>query len=46
MIEPTNKTTGVRTADMPKKTASATRASLVALIKRTNQTSVRITARG
>ena len=43
---PANKATGVRSANMPKKTASATRASLAELIKRTNQTTVRITTRG
>jgi len=43
--EPAEKATGVRSADMPKQPAGATRASLAALIKRTNQTTVRITSR-
>ena len=52
MSEPTDKnqpaqpSTGVQTAPMPKpQAAAATRASLAALIKRTNQTTVRITTR-
>jgi len=36
-------TNGVRTAAMPKVAVNTTRASLAELIKRTNQTSVRIT---
>jgi hypothetical protein len=37
---------GIRSAKMPKVTAGATRAALAELIKRTNQTPVRITDRG
>jgi hypothetical protein len=37
--------TGIRSAKMPKVTANATRAALAELIKRTNQTPVRITDR-
>jgi hypothetical protein len=36
---------GVRTAPMPKLPVNTSRASLAELIKRTNQTSVRITAK-
>jgi hypothetical protein len=36
---------GIRSAKMPKITANATRAALAELIKRTNQTPVRITDR-
>ena len=35
---------GVQTAPMPKMVAKLTRAALVELIKRTNQTPVRVTA--
>ena len=38
--------TGIRSAKMPKVTINATRAALAELIKRTNQTPVRITDRG
>ena len=43
MTEQSLETTGVRTAPMPKVAVSTSRASLAELIKRTNQTSVRIT---
>lgn len=46
MSEQKDKATGIRSAKMPKVTASATRAALAELIKRTNQTPVRITDRG
>ena len=36
---------GIRSAKMPKVTAAATRTALAELIKRTNQTPVRITDR-
>jgi hypothetical protein len=36
---------GVRTAPMPKDNVNTSRASLAELIKRTNETSVRITAK-
>ena len=44
MAQPKNATAGVQTAPMPKAPASISRAALVELIKRTNQTPVRITA--
>jgi hypothetical protein len=44
--QPTAPNSGIRSAKMPKVTASATRAALAELIKRTNQTPVRITDRG
>ena len=37
---------GIRSAKMPKVTVNSTRAALAELIKRTNQTPVRITDRG
>jgi hypothetical protein len=45
MNEPSSNANGVRTAAMPKVAVKTTRASLAELIKRTNQTSVRITAK-
>ena len=45
MKEQDNNANGVRTAAMPKVAVKTTRASLVELIKRTNQTSLRITAK-
>ena len=45
MSEQKDKATGIRSATMPKVTANATRAALAELIKRTNQTPVRITDR-
>jgi hypothetical protein len=45
MNESANNANGVRTAAMPKAAVKTTRAALVELIKRTNQTSVRITAK-
>jgi hypothetical protein len=44
MNQQTNASAGVQTAPMPKVTGTMTRAALVELIKRTNQTPVRITA--
>jgi hypothetical protein len=44
MNQESNAQTGVQTAPMPKTAAKLTRAALVELIKRTNQTPVRITA--
>ena len=44
MNEQTTSATGVRTATMPKVPVNTSRASLAELIKRTNQTAVRITA--
>jgi hypothetical protein len=46
MNKPSNNETGVRTAPMPKDTVTTSRASLAELIKRTNQTLVRITTKG
>jgi hypothetical protein len=45
MSEQKDTATGVRSAAMPKASVKTTRAALVELIKRTNQTSVRITAK-
>jgi len=45
MSEPPKVDTGVRTAPMPKDNTIPSRASLAELIKRTNETSVRITAK-
>jgi hypothetical protein len=45
MSEQMNNANGVRSAAMPKTAVKATRAALVELIKRTNQTTVRITAK-
>jgi hypothetical protein len=45
MSQQTTNPTGIRAAPMPKNAANTTRASLAELIKRTNQTSVRITAK-
>ena len=44
MKQETNVAAGVQTAPMPKMAAKLARAALVELIKRTNQTPVRITA--
>ena len=43
MNQQATETGGVRTAPMPKVAVNTSRASLAELIKRTNQTSVRIT---
>jgi hypothetical protein len=45
MNQQTDNTNGVRTAPMPKDSITTSRTSLAELIKRTNQTSVRITAK-
>ena len=45
MTEPSKGESGVRTAPMPKDAVNSSRASLAELIKRTNETSVRITAK-
>jgi hypothetical protein len=45
MVEQSQNPQGVRTAPMPKDKVTTSRASLAELIKRTNQTSVRITAK-
>ncbi len=45
MTQQSNNTSGVRTAPMTKVAVSTSRASLAELIKRTNQTAVRITAK-
>ncbi len=45
MPKESNNTTGVRTAPMNKAAVNTSCASLAELIKRTNQTSVRITAK-
>jgi hypothetical protein len=45
MSQQTSNASGVRTAPMPKDSVGTSRASLAELIKRTNQTSVRITAK-
>jgi hypothetical protein len=44
MSDQKQQTSGVQTAAMPKLPANTTRVSLAELIKRTNQTPVRITA--
>ena len=46
MSHPSQHPPGVQTAAMPKISDTATRVSLAELIKRTNQTPVRITAQG
>ncbi len=45
MSEQASNATGVRTAPMTKAAVNTSRASLAELIKRTNQTAVRITAK-
>jgi hypothetical protein len=45
MSQQATNSAGVRTAPMPKDAVTTSRASLAELIKRTNQTSVRITAK-
>jgi hypothetical protein len=44
MSQPKDATAGVQTAAMPKAPTNISRAALAELIKRTNQTPVRITA--
>jgi hypothetical protein len=43
MSQPTNAAAGVQAANMPKVPSNMTRAALVELIKRTNQSPVKIT---
>jgi hypothetical protein len=45
MSQQTNNTSGVRTAPMTRANVNASRAYLAELIKRTNQTTVRITTK-